>query len=91
MTVPARMRANGNYSDISLEHGRRKGGRRGAKAPLEFEIFTKKVFFLSFGWEKNKFHHFWPPLQKFCKNPLVPPWEKILPTPMVSNGSIQSV
>jgi len=31
---------------------------------------------------KNKFHHFWPPLEKIWKNPLVPPLEKILPTPI---------
>jgi len=33
-----------------------------------------------------KFHHFWPLLEKFRKNPLVPsPLEKILPTHMVES------
>jgi len=49
---------------------------------LEFKILSKKVCFLSFELEKNKFHHFWPPWKKFGKSPSGPLWKKILPTPM---------
>jgi len=49
-----------------------EGGGRGTLAPLDFEIWhfsikflTKKGCFLSFEWEKMKYHHFWPP----WKNP----------------------
>ena len=35
-------------------------------APLDFEIFRKKVDFLVLSG-KNKFHHFWSPLEKFWK------------------------
>ena len=50
------------------------GRRQGSLPPLDFEIFCKKGCFLSFEWEKNKFHHFWPPpLEKFWKNPILSP------------------
>jgi len=53
------------------------GVGRGDLGPLDFENFGKKGCFLSFEWEKNKFHHFWPLLEKFGKNPLeAPPWKK---------------
>ena len=31
---------------------------------------------------KTKFRHFWPPVEKLLKNPLVPPLEKFYPTTM---------
>jgi len=34
-------------------------------APLDFEKFSKKTLFSWFRVEKNKSHHFWPPLEKF--------------------------
>ena len=55
-----------------MNHGRRMGGQ-GAKAPLDFEIFSKKWLFSWFWAGKIKFHHFWSPLEKFQKNLLVPP------------------
>jgi len=33
---------------------------------------------------KSKFKYYWPPLEKFWKNPLVAPPGKILPTPMAT-------
>ena len=52
--------------------GRGAGGER----PLSIlKILTKKVVFL-FLSNKNKFHHFWPLLEKFWKNPLEPPLGK---------------
>jgi len=36
---------------------------------------------------KNKFHYFWPPLEKFWNNCQVAPLEKILPTPMTLGRS----
>jgi len=32
---------------------------------------------------------FWAPLEKFWKNPLVPPLEEILPTPMAAGREVQ--
>jgi len=50
--------------------------------PWILKFSAKKVIILVFS-AKNKFNHFWPPLEKFWKNPLVPPTlEKIIPTPM---------
>ena len=40
------------------------------------------MLFSEFWEEKFKFHHFGPAQEKFWKNPLVAPLEKILPTPM---------
>jgi len=61
-------------------HGRRQGD---LAPPLDFEIFCKKGCFLGFEWEKNKFHHFWPPPGKILeKSSSAPLQEKILPTPM---------
>jgi len=57
-------------------------GSRGALAPLDFEIISKKRLFLQFIGVKNKFQHFWPPWKKIWENPLLPPLEKSLPTPM---------
>ena len=55
-------------------------GRRGqgeAKAPLDFEMISKKRLFLQFRGVKNKLHHFWPPTgNNFVKIPYCPPLEK---------------
>jgi len=51
---------------------------------MDFEISIKKGCFLSFEWEKSNFTTFGSPMEKFRKNPLVPPLEKILPTLMLS-------
>jgi len=62
-------------------------GRAGGRwPPLDFEIISKKRLFFQFRVGKNKFHHFWPPLEKiFGKYPTAtPPWKKIFPTPMMS-------
>jgi len=67
-----------------FRHGRRKGGGKGEKAPLDFEKLSKKK---RFRVGKNKFTTFGPDLEKFFKNPLVTPPGKILPTPMVSASS----
>jgi len=48
---------------------------------MEFEFFTKKGNFFSFEWEKANFTILAPP-GKILEKPLVPPLEKILPTPM---------
>ena len=66
----------------SCHHGRRRG-ERGVLAPLYFEIPQQKkvVFLISSG--KNQIYLLLAPLDKFKKNPLMPPLEKILPTPMV--------
>ena len=48
-----------------------EGGGRGGLSPMDFEIFSKKSLFSYFCGGKNKFHHFWPPIEKFWKNPLV--------------------
>jgi len=55
----------------------------------DFGIISKKRLFFQFRGVKNKFHHFWPPLEKnFGKIPYWTPLEKILPTPM--DGAYQS-
>jgi len=48
-------------------HGLRKGG------PWILKILPEKVVFLVLSGKKSKFHHFWPPLEKFWKNSLVAP------------------
>jgi len=46
----------------------------------EFENFRKKgVFLVSI---KNKFHHFWPPVEKRLEKSNSGPPEKFLPRPM---------
>jgi len=45
------------------------GGKGGAKAPLYFEIFSKKICFFSFQWEKTNFTTFGPPGQILEKSP----------------------
>jgi len=51
------------------------GVGRWGLSPLEFEIFSIKVLCLV--WVgKIKFHHFWPPLEKFRKNRQVSPHGK---------------
>jgi len=40
-------------------------GRGEGKAPLDFEIFSKKSYFFSFEWEKTNFTTFGPPIEKF--------------------------
>jgi len=63
------------------KHSEPRGGR-GDLAPWILKFSAKKVIILVFS-AKNKFNHFWTPLEKFWKNPLVPPTlEKIIPTPM---------
>ena len=51
-------------------------------APLDFKNFSTKGCFLSFQWEKTNFTTFGTPIEKFWKNTLVAPLEKIVPTPM---------
>jgi len=52
-----------------------KGGQRG-HALLDFKNFSKKDCFLSFEWEKKKFHHFWPTPEKKFKSTSGPFLEK---------------
>ena len=51
------------------------GGAGEAQAPLlDFEIISKKRLFFQFLGVKNKFHRFWPPLEKILgKSPTGPP------------------
>jgi len=58
------------------------GGRGGLDPPLEFENISKKRLFFQFQGVKNKFHRFWPPLEKILGKSPTAPLEKILPTPM---------
>ena len=58
--------------EITQVHGRRNG-EAGWGLALRFEIFPKKVYLLSFKWEKRNFTISVPPLETFWKNPLVPP------------------
>jgi len=63
------------------------GVGKGIKAPpWILKCLAKKGCFVSFEWEKTKlkFTTFGPPLENFWENPLVPPLEKIFPTPMVA-------
>ena len=61
-----------------------EGGEQGGLGhPWILKILAKEGCFLDFEWEK-KFHHFWLLPRKIWKNPRVlPPLEKILPTPMM--------
>jgi len=52
-----------------------KGGQGHHSWILKY--LAKKVVFLVLSG-KNKYRYFWSPLEKFWKNPLVPPLEKIL-------------
>jgi len=66
------------------------GVGRGGKAPLGFEIISKKMFF-QFRGVKIKFHHFWPPhLEKiFGKSPTAPPpWKKSFRRPYLEHLSV---
>jgi len=38
-------------------------------APLDFENFSKKGYFLGFEWAKSSLTTFGPPLEEFWKNP----------------------
>jgi len=58
-----------------------EGGRRGLGS-LQFGNFSKKRLFSLLRVAKTKFHQFWSPPSQFWKNPLEPPLEKIIPTPM---------
>ena len=50
-----------------------EGGAEGL-GPTGFVHCSKKVCFLSFEWEKNKFHHFWSPSEKLLeKSTSAPP------------------
>jgi len=57
-------------------------GGQGALVPLDLKFFSKKVCFLSFEWEKNKFYHFWPSPGKILEKTLVAPPVKIFLTTM---------
>ena len=67
---------------LAYSHGRRKGGQGdlGSSGFWKFQQ-NKVVFFISSG-KKQISPLLALPLEKFCKNPLAPPLEKILPTPM---------
>jgi len=56
-------------------------GARKPWSPLDLKNFSKKDCFLSFEWEKNKFHHFWLPPRKILKKSAGGPF-KIFPTTM---------
>jgi len=59
-------------------------GRGDLATPWILKISSKKVIFLiSSG--KKQITLLLSPLEKFWKNPLVPPLEKILPTPVIQN------
>jgi len=58
-----------------------EGGEQGGLGLLDFENFSKKGCFHGFEREKTNFTTF-SPLEKFKKNPLVPPLENILSTPI---------
>jgi len=47
-----------------------------------FEHFSKKGYFLSVECARNQISPLLDALEKLLENPLVPPMEKILPTPM---------
>jgi len=47
--------------------------KEGPCPPLDFESISKKGLFYQFRGAKNKFHHFWPPWNKFWENPLLAP------------------
>jgi len=56
-----------------------------AKHLLGFENSSKKRLFSQFPVGKNKFHHFWPLLERFRKNNLVlPSWKKSFRRPCLS-------
>jgi len=59
--------------------------RIGALAPLDFKILSKKRLFFQLLGVKNKFHHFWPPLENILGKSPTAPLEKILPTPMATS------
>jgi len=59
-----------------------RGGAERGLFLLHFKIFSKKGLFSCFSVGKNKFYYFWRPLEKYWENPLVPPLEEILLTPM---------
>ena len=61
---------------------------RGALIPLDFTIITKKWLFFQFRGVKNKFHHFWPLLEKFWENLLLSPRGK---NPSDAHGAGQIV
>jgi len=64
------------YFNNSSNHRHRKGGERTLPSPGFWKFQQKKVILLILR-EKNKFYHFWPPLENFWKNPLVAPvWKK---------------
>jgi len=60
---------NSWVTSVAMGVGR---GGQGGKPPWIFKISAKEVVF-QFRGVKNKFHHFWPPLEKFWKNSLVAP------------------
>jgi len=57
---------------IKLQTWASEGG--GGLSPWTLKFLQKNIVFLVLNEKKNKFHHFWPPPGKFCKNFLeVPP------------------
>jgi len=63
------------FENHCVKTSRAIGVGRGDQAPSWILKISAKnvVFLISSG--KNKFHHFWTPLEKFWKNPLVAPWK----------------
>jgi len=70
-----------NNHSISM-HGRRKGGGRSWPSPWILTILAKKGCFVSFEWEKQ-ISPLLVALEKFWKNPLVPPWKKSFRRPCI--------
>ena len=66
---------------LVLGHGRRKEGGIGALAPPLFSKIHQKSCFLSFEWKKQISTLLTSPQEKFWKNLLVLPLQKILPKP----------
>jgi len=64
------------------------GVGRGTLPPRILKSLEKKSCFLSFKWEKTNVTTFGSPLEKLWKNTMVPPLEKILPTPMLDTSNI---
>jgi len=52
------------FSGVAMGVGR---GQRGQGLPWILKILAKTGCFLNFEWEKDKFHHFWPPWKNFGK------------------------
>ena len=74
---PANFSSNRN---VAMGVGR--GAHGGTKTPPGFWNYEQKKVVFSISREKNKFHHFWPPLEKILgKSPTGPPWKKFFRRP----------